>query len=116
MLMAGYIDADDPERLGRLTGGILYDFKVSEKFRASGWDVQYFNLESLPRYSKMLKFPSASLISRRTGRSFDVLLTDSGSSTLTLGLQRRAKLARAFTASIIPFRGSTFPTRSNFAG
>jgi glycosyltransferase involved in cell wall biosynthesis len=100
MLMAGYVDAQDPERLGRLTGGILYDFNVSEKFRASGWDVQYFNLESLPRYAKMLKLPSASIISRRAGRSFDVLLTDSGSSSLTLGLQRRAKHLGQFTVLI----------------
>ncbi len=100
LLLAGYVDTTDPARLGRLTGGILYDFMMGERFRASGWDVEYFNLESLPRYAKMLKFPSAGLISSRSGGPFDVLLTDLGSSSLTLGLQRRAQRSGLFTVLI----------------
>ncbi len=100
MMMAGYVDTTNPERLGRLTGGILYDFMMGEQFRASGWDVQYFDLDSLPRYAKMLKYPCAGLISRRTEGPFDILLTDSGSSSLTLGLQRRAKRLGQFTVLI----------------
>ncbi|MEN8210015.1 MAG: glycosyltransferase family 4 protein, partial [Candidatus Fermentibacteria bacterium] len=100
MLMAGYVDTTDPARLGRLTGGILYDFTMCERFRASGWDLEYFNLESLPRFAKMLKFPSAGLISGRCGNDFDVLVTDLGSSSLTLGLQRKAQRLGMFTVLI----------------
>ncbi len=98
--MPGYIDTTDPARLGRLTGGIFYDYMIGERFRASGWDVEYFNLESLPRYAKMLKLPSAGIISRRCPDTFDVLVTTLGCSTLTLGLQRRANRLGRFTVLI----------------
>lgn len=105
--MPGYIDATAPEGLGRLiTGGILYDFMIGEHFRASGWDVEYFNLESLPRYARMLKLPSAGIISRRFNDSFDVLVTDLGTSSITLGLQRRARRLGQLTVLICHhFRG-----------
>ncbi len=100
ILMPGYIDTTDPARLGRLTGGIFYDYMIGERFRASGWDLEYFNLESLPRYAKMLKLPSAGIISRRCPDTFDVLVTTLGCSTLTLGLQRRANRLGRFTVLI----------------
>ncbi len=98
--MPGYVDTTDPARLGKLTGGIFYDFMIGERFRASGWEVEYFNLESLPRYARMLKFPAAGLISSRSGGPLNVLLTDLGSSSLTLGMQRRANRLGRFTVLI----------------
>ncbi len=107
MLMAGYVDTTEPDRLSRLTGGILYDFKIGKRFSASGWDVEYFNLESLPRYAKMLKFPAAEIISRRSKSKFDVLVTDLGSSSLTLALQRKERRQGRFTVLICHhFRGN----------
>ncbi len=98
--MPGYVDTTDPARLGRLTGGILYDYMIGERFRTSGWEVEYFNLESLPRYARMLKLPSAGIISRRCGSTFNALVTDLGSSSLTVGLQRRANSLGLFTMLI----------------
>jgi len=105
MLIAGYVDTVD--HLSRLTGGILYDFMIGKRFSASGWDVEYCNLESLPRYAKMLKFPAAGIISRRYTGKFDVLVTDLGSSSLTLGLQRKERCRGRFTVLICHhFRGN----------
>lgn len=98
--MPGYIDTTDPARLSRLTGGIYYDFMIGERFKASGWEVEYFNLESLPRYAKMLKLPSAGIISRRCPDTFNILITTLGCSTLTLGLQRRVNHLGRFTVLI----------------
>ncbi|MCK5115154.1 MAG: glycosyltransferase family 4 protein, partial [Candidatus Aegiribacteria sp.] len=106
ILMPGYIDTTDPERLGRLTGGIFYDFMIGERFRTSGWEVEYFDLETLPRYAKMLKLPSAGIISHRCGNAFNLLVTTLGCSTLTLGLQRMANRHGRFTVLICHhFRG-----------
>ena len=78
---------------GKLTGGILYDHMVAEAFRGRGWRVATFDLETLPRYAKMLRVPVRGLLSAACRGDRDVLLTDLGNSSLTLGLQR-AEAAR----------------------
>jgi glycosyltransferase involved in cell wall biosynthesis len=106
LLLPGYIDTENPGQLGKLTGGILYDFRVGERFRAAGWDVEYFNLEILPRYARMFKFPTPHIVSCSCSNDFDVLVTDLGSSPLTLGMQRRASRMDRLTVLICHhFRG-----------
>lgn len=99
--MPGYVSqSPDKDDLEILTGGILYDRNVGHAFRKMGWHVDFFDLETLPRYAKLLKFPARDLIFRRTCRDFDVLISDLGSSALTLGLQRAAARRGALTVLI----------------
>ena len=99
--MPGYVSASpEQEGLVKLTGGILYDRNVGLAFRRSGWRVDFFDLETLPRHAKMLKYPACRLILNRTCRDFDVLVSDLGNSALTLRLQRAAGRSGALTVLI----------------
>jgi glycosyltransferase involved in cell wall biosynthesis len=89
VLMATYVSPVPPEDGAKLTGGIMYDHKVAEAFRTRGWAVTLFDLESLPRYAKMLKLPAPRRVVRACGTGHDVLVTDLGSSPLTFRLQHR---------------------------
>jgi glycosyltransferase involved in cell wall biosynthesis len=88
--MPGYAGPAFARGQGKLTGGILYDYMVSLRFREQGWRMEYFDLETLPRYARSLKFPAPGRIIRACGLDHDVLVTDLGNSPLTLGLQRSA--------------------------
>jgi len=87
VLMPGYVSPSLPSGGGKLTGGILYDYMVAQAFRDHGWEVMLFDLETLPRYAKMLKFPAPRLVAGSCGRDHDVLVTDLGNSPLVSGLQ-----------------------------
>ena len=88
--MPGYAGRSFAEGTGRLTGGILYDYMVGLHFQRQGWPVEHFDLETLPRFAKALRFPAHGRIAKACGTDYDVLITDLGNSSLNLGLQRSA--------------------------
>lgn len=98
VFMPGYV-SESQGSLRRLTGGILYDRRVTERFRDAGWNVCCFDLESMPRYAKFLKFPTTGILKRQSD-SFEVLLTDLGNSALTMGFQKWARRSGKLTAMI----------------
>jgi glycosyltransferase involved in cell wall biosynthesis len=98
VFMPGYVSCSGDD-LRRLTGGILYDRMIGERFREKGWDVKYFDIESMPRFMKFLKFPSKGFLQRRSD-SFDILLTDLGNSTIVMGFQKWASRRGMLTAMI----------------
>jgi glycosyltransferase involved in cell wall biosynthesis len=91
LLYLGFIDSRDPAALGRLTGGILYDHRVCGRFASAGWDVVLFDFDTLPKHVTRLRFPVARALRPRLDEGFDVLMTDLGNSSLTPGIQRRAR-------------------------
>ncbi len=89
VFMPGYFDIDGEKELRNLTGGILYDRNVALGLRAGGFSVKCFDLDSMPRWVKSVKFPAAARLAD-AGGDFDVLVTDLGNSALTAGFQDEA--------------------------
>lgn len=88
VFMPGYVSLSENEDLQMITGGILYDYMIGKRFEIEGWTVKYFNLESLPDLAKKLKYPATPRL-RRASSGYDILITDLGNSTLTMGLQKK---------------------------
>lgn len=97
--MPGYVHLGRERDLRSLTGGVLYDHRVALRLRSEGFEVECFDLETLPRYAKRLKFPVTSRLRRIAGR-YDALLTDLGNSALIMGLQETASREGRFTVMI----------------
>jgi len=107
LFMPTYVSSSSTADLRRLTGGIRYDFEVAEAFRSRGFITNTPDLETLPRYARSLRFPAAALLWKASQKEpFHVLVTDLGTSPLTLGLQKRAAGAGVLTVLICHhFRG-----------
>ncbi len=104
IFMPGYVNSHD-RGPRRITGGILYDGKVGQRFQSQGWKVDYFDLESLPRYAKFLKFPAADILDSHS-TEFDVLISDLGNSAVMAGFQERCRHHGKLTVMICHhFRG-----------
>lgn len=88
--MPGYVHLDDALSLRRLTGGILYDHRLCLRLLKEGFRVDCFDLDTLPRAAKFLRFPASSRL-KRIAPDFDVLVSDLGNSTLTMGFQEYAR-------------------------
>ncbi|OPL19384.1 MAG: hypothetical protein AVO35_10890 [Candidatus Aegiribacteria sp. MLS_C] len=97
--MPGYVHLDRERELRSLTGGVLYDHRLALRLRTEGFEVECFDLDTLPRHAKLLKFPVTSRL-RKIAGSFDVLLTDLGNSALTMGFQERASREGRLTVLI----------------
>lgn len=105
--MPSYLKTTGSGGLRRLTGGILYDFMVAEKMKERGFELNLFDLEALPRAARFLKTPSGRILWEKARRKpFHVLITDLGTSPLTLGIQRRASRRGILTVLLCHhFRG-----------
>ncbi|MBN2585763.1 MAG: glycosyltransferase [Candidatus Fermentibacteraceae bacterium] len=97
--MPGYVHLDDARSLRRLTGGILYDHRVCLRFGEEGFQVDCFDLDTLPRTAKFLRFPATACL-RRNSPDFDILVSDLGNSTLTMGFQEHARRTGRLTVLI----------------
>lgn len=106
VFMPSYVSPSPSGSFRRLTGGIRYDFEVSLRLEEEGMRVTRFDLENLPRYARRLRFPAGRLLWRAAGASPDVLVTDLGTSPLTLGLQSRCVQAGSLAVLVCHhFRG-----------
>lgn len=85
VFMPGYVSLSENADLQRITGGILYDYMIGKRFETEGWTVKYFDMESLPGFAKKFKYPATPRL-RRASCGYDILVTDLGNSTLTMGL------------------------------
>gem|GEM_PF-406157 len=107
LFMPTYVSSGSAFELRRLTGGIRYDFEVAEAFRSRGFITNTLDLETLPAHVRSLRFPAtAHLWKASQDKPFHTLVTDLGTSPLTLGLQERAGRAGILTVLICHhFRG-----------
>jgi glycosyltransferase involved in cell wall biosynthesis len=106
VFMPSYVSPSPSGSFRRLTGGIRYDYEVSLRLEQEGMRVTRFDLETLPRFARRFRFPAAPLLWRAAGASPDVLITDLGTSPLTLGLQSRCVRAGSLAVLICHhFRG-----------
>jgi len=87
VFMPGYISLSENADLQRITGGILYDHMIGKRFETEGWTVKYFDMESLPGLAKKFKYPATPLL-RKASSGYDILVSDLGNSTLTMGLMK----------------------------
>jgi len=106
VFMPSYVSPSPSGSFRRLTGGIRYDFELSLRLEEEGMRVTRFDLETLPRHAKRLRFPAGPLLWKAAGAPPDVLITDLGTSTLTLGLQDRCVRAGSLAVLVCHhFRG-----------
>lgn len=105
--MPTYVSSSSPLELRRLTGGIRYDFEVAEAFRSRGFIMNTPDLETLPAHVRSLRFPATARLWKEAQKTpFHVLVTDLGTSPLTLGVQEKAGRAGILTVLICHhFRG-----------
>lgn len=90
-----------------MTGGIRYDSEVALAFGKRGFITSPFDLETLPLSARRLRFPATGHLWKAARKQpFHVLVTDLGTSPLTLGIQRKAGRTGVLTVLICHhFRG-----------
>lgn len=107
LFMPTYVSTSSPGELRRLTGGIRYDSEAALAFGKRGFITSPFDLETLPLSARRLRFPATGHLWKAARKQpFHVLVTDLGTSPLTLGIQRRAGRTGVLTVLICHhFRG-----------